>query len=220
MSTGAPAMVSRPVPSVLARLWVWMAADTVPGAAGGAAATGVGHDEDDASMCRMAQGHTHALRSIFDRWKLPLLSYFYRSLGSRADAEDLTLQTLERVYRSAARYRPEGRFPAWLFAIARGELLHELRRRRRKPLVPVPPEDLVGVAAADSHPHTRELEEFLLHALQALPERQRSAVLLAAAGELEPAQIALTLGVSLNHLHVILHRARQTLRERLNPITP
>ncbi|HLP08254.1 MAG TPA: sigma-70 family RNA polymerase sigma factor [Opitutaceae bacterium] len=172
-------------------------------------------DADHACLHRVAAGDPDALQPLFDRWKLPLLNFFYRALGSRADAEDLALQTFHRVYRAAARYRPETKFSAWLFAIARRELLHELRRRRRKPVEPVPPEDLVSLAA-DASPHERrratELEEHLLAALQQLPERQRSALLLTAAGELSPAEIATALGVSPGNLHVILHRARQTLR--------
>ena len=57
-----------------------------------------------------------------------------------------------------------------------------------------------------------ELEEQLLAALQELPERQRSALLLTAAGDLSHAEVAGTLGVSVANLHVILHRGRHALR--------
>lgn len=169
-------------------------------------------------MEQLTAGDTHALRPVFDRWKLPLLSYFYRALGSRADAEDLTLQVFERVYRAASRYRPEARFSTWLFAIARRELLHELRRRRRKPVEPVAPEDLES--AAPDVRHSREVEEQLLVALQQLPERQRSALLLAAAEDLSHAEIARALGVSENNLNVILHRARAALRASFKQPSP
>ena len=126
-------------------------------------------DDDRDCMARIVAGDTSALRPIFDRWKLPLLSYFYRSLGSRADAEDLALQVFDRVYRAASRYRMDARFSSWLFAIARGELLHELRRRRRKPVEPVSPEELEEVGLACDH--TAEAEEHLLARLQELPEQ-------------------------------------------------
>jgi len=207
-----------PGPAVPAWLWAWLAAPTLAAAEPEDTAGDARDDEDRRHMARLAAGDTHALRPIFDRWKLPLVSYFYRSLGSRADAEDLALQVFERVYRAARRFRPEARFSTWLFAIARGELLHELRRRRRKPLEPVAPEDLAEIGAPCDR--TAETEELLLAALQELPERQRSAVLLAAAGELDHAAIARALGVSVNNLNVILHRARQALRERLQSISP
>lgn len=170
-------------------------------------------------MARLAAGETHALQPIFDRWKLPLLTYFYRALGSHADAEDLVLQTFARVHRAADRYRPEARFTTWLFAIARRELLHELRRQRRKPVEPVPPEDLdlslVSGQTADPQ-RVREAEEHLLSALQRLPERERSALLLASSGDHSHADLATTLGVSPGNLSVILHRAREKLRVLLS----
>lgn len=183
-----------------------------------AAAVDDGDLADRRCMERLAAGDTQALRPIFDRWKLPLLSYFYRALGSRADAEDLALQVFERVYRAAPRFRVEARFSTWLFAIARGELLHELRRRRRKPLEPVAPDELAATGAATDH--TAEMEEHLLVALQQLPERERSAVLLAATGDLDHAGIAAALGVSVNNLNVILHRARRTLRDLFQKVRP
>ncbi len=197
----------------LDRLWNWFAAATLA-----APEVEDTSDDDRRQMDRLVAGDTNALRPIFDRWKLPLLSYFYRSLGSRADAEDLALQVFERVYRVAGRFRADARFSSWLFAIARGELLHELRRRRRKPLEPVAPGDLAEVGVPCDR--TAETEEHLLAALQELPERQRSAVVLAAGGELDHAAIAGALGVSVNNLNVILHRARQALRERLQNSSP
>lgn len=215
------ASVGRCVPSgptVPARWRAWLDAPTRAAVESDDTAGEAGDEEDRRHMARLAAGDTHALRPIFDRWKLPLLSYFYRSLGSRADAEDLALKVFEHVHRAAGRFRPEARFSTWLFAIARGELLHELRRRRRKPLDPVAPEDLAGIGAPCDH--TAEAEEHLLAALQELPERQRSAVLLAAAGDLDHPAIAVALGVSVNNLNVILHRARQALRERFQRVSP
>lgn len=207
-----------PGPTGLARLWLWLVAAARDGTSV-SATTGAETDEDDRlAMARLVAGDTQALRPIFDRWKLPLLSYFYRALGSRADAEDLALQVFERVHRAAARYRPEARFSTWLFAIARGELLHELRRRRRKPVEAVAPEDLAEIGAGADH--SAETEEHLLEALRQLPERQRTAILLAAAGDLDHAGIATTLGVSVNNLNVILHRARQALREHFRKARP
>lgn len=166
-------------------------------------------------MKHVAQGDPDALQPLFERWKLPLMTYFYRSLGCRADAEDLTLRTFERVFKAASRYRPEARFSTWLFSIARHEQLHEIRRRRRKPLEPLPPDELVLIQTDQSSLELRrsvELEEQLLHSLQQLPERERSAILLAASGNLNQTEAAEALNVSKNHFNVILHRARQRLR--------
>jgi len=171
------------------------------------------------ALRRVADGDSDAMEVIFARWKLPLLSFFYRATGSRADAEDLTLLTLDRVYRAAHRYRDEGHFAGWLFAIARRELGHEWRRLRRRPVVAVTAEELAIEQADGAEADRRrlaELEECLLVALRSCKPREREALLLAASGRLSQAEIATALGVSQNHLGVILHRGRESLKALLN----
>ena len=68
-------------------------------------------DEDAGHLARVAEGDERALQHLFDKWKLPLLSFFYRSLGSHADAEDLTLEVFVRLHRSASGYRPVAGVP-------------------------------------------------------------------------------------------------------------
>lgn len=180
-------------------------------------------DSDDACLRRVAALDPDAMEPIFARWKLPLLSFFYRATGSRADAEDLTLLTLERVYRSAPRYRSEGRFAAWLFTIARRELAHEWRRQRRHPVQPVDPEELTDYAVDQTEQERRraaELEEQLLKALRHCKDREREALILAASGHLNHASMAAILRVTESHLHLILHRGRKTLRRFFNLHSP
>lgn len=177
--------------------------------------------EDDEAMRQIASGESDAMESIFKRWKLPLLSFFYRATGSHADAEDLTLKTLDRLYRSASRYQNQGRFGPWLFAIARRELSHEWRRLKRKPVRCAPPELLADSLIDHSDGEIRramETEEQLLVALRLCSDREREALLLAASDRLDSAGIASALGVKERHLHVILHRARKTLKEAFDSL--
>ncbi len=173
-------------------------------------------DEDERSMAAVAAGDGDALREIFDRWKLPMLNYLYRSLGNFSDAEDLALEVFTEVWRSAPRYRSEGTFSAWLFTIARGKVLHEWRRRRRKPVVTAPA-GLLDVPAPDGEGslEQRESEEVLLRGLNTLPEAQRSALILSAQSPLSADEVAATLGVKSSHLYVLIHRGRQRLKQYL-----
>lgn len=173
-------------------------------------------DPDERAMTAVAKGDGEALRGIFDRWKLPILNYLYRSLGNHADAEDLTLAVFTEVWRAAPRYRNEGTFSAWLFAIARGKLRHEWRRQQRKPLLPAPAE-LMDIPDPDSGTEQDmeqwEWEETLLEGLQTLPENQRNALLLSVHSPMDSGEIASSLGVRPSHLYVLIHRARETLKK-------
>ena len=167
-------------------------------------------------MAAMAAGDTDALQEIFDRWKLPMLNFLYRSLGSHADAEDLALEVFTEVWRLAPRYLAQGTFSAWLYSIARGKIRHEWRRRKRHPVTafagdhPDPPDP------AASQRDTLEQEELLLNGLQRLPRTQREALLLSVHSGMSSEEIASSLGIATNHLYVLIHRARNALRAILN----
>jgi RNA polymerase sigma-70 factor, ECF subfamily len=175
-------------------------------------------DEDGAVLRRAAGGDEQSWQQLFDRWKKPLLSYFYRSLGSMPDAEDLTLDVFVRLNRAAGTYEPRARFSTFLFHIARNVLLNEFRRRHRKPAQPVPPESFDYVVSPDHEDSRRlaELEEVFQEALGQLPESQRTVLLLIHQQGLEPSDVAATLGITENTLRVQLHRARQRLKQLMS----
>lgn len=169
--------------------------------------------DDDHTMLAVAKGDGVAFQALFDRWKLPLLNFIFRSIGSHADAEDLTLMVFEQVWKSAPRYRAEGTFSAWLFAIARGKLKHEWRRRQRR----IQPGNLEDIDLADPKTSSSQVileeEELLLAGLRTLPDTQREALLLSVHSKMKSREIAETLGVSSNHLYVLIHRAREQLKQ-------
>lgn len=177
-------------------------------------------DEEAGWMIRVAAGEEAGLQHLYDRWKRPLLSFFYRSLGSHADAEDLALEVFVRLHRSAADYRPTAKFSTYLFHIAQNLLRNELRRRRRKPADAVPPE-LFEELPQENAPDRRlaELEEVFQRALLRLPEKQRTALLLIQQQQLDYPAAAAALRMTENALRVLVHRARQMLKTEMEAMT-
>ncbi len=174
-------------------------------------------EEEVAWLARIARGDESALQRIFDKWKLPLLSFFYRALGSHADAEDLTLEVFVRLHRAAGDYSPTAKFSTYLFHIAQNLAHNEHRRRRRKPAQPAPPEifDAIASGAAGEARRAAELEEVLQLALQRLPEKSRTALLLIQQQRMDYAAAAATLQMTENALRVLVHRARQLLKTEM-----
>jgi RNA polymerase sigma-70 factor (ECF subfamily) len=172
-------------------------------------------DEEALVLDRALAGDQQAWQHLFDRWKKPLLAFFYRSLGSMPDAEDLTLEVFVRLHRAGTRYEARASLATYLFHIARNLLLNELRRRRRKPAQPLPPEafdHLPGANVEDAR-RAAELEEAFQRALLQLPEAQRTLLLLIQQQGLEQAAVARLLSITENTLRVQLHRARERLKE-------
>lgn len=184
---------------------------TAPGTSGTMQCT----DQDDRSaelLQQVGAGDTAAFDSIVSRWKNPLIGFFLRSTFCREDAEDLAIATLTKVYFSAPRYRPVSTFPAYLFTIARHQLIN-FHRKKRPHLISNLADELPETAEPPST--LNETEEWLERGLRQLPEKMRTALLLYAQQGLSYQEIADSLGQSLPATKVQIHRGRQQLKSIL-----
>ncbi len=118
-------------------------------------------------------------------------------------AEDLMQDTFVKATRSMSGYRG-GNPRSWLFSIARSVFIDDTRRRRE---VPVDEIEERGVVDTD-------IVELILieRSLSKLPERQRTALLLADMAGLSYAEVAESIGCSHAAVKVLIHRARVSFR--------
>ena len=157
------------------------------------------------------------------------MNFVFRSLRDEAEAEDVAQNVFLQVYKSRARYERTAKFSTWLFTIARNLCLNEIRRRSRHP----------AESLEEAHPENEDLPsrqyedkkvflptEAMLHgelakkieeAVAELPETQRTAILLCRQDELSYEEIAEVLDCSLPATKSLIHRARETLKEKLKP---
>ncbi|MFI5067575.1 MAG: sigma-70 family RNA polymerase sigma factor, partial [Streptosporangiales bacterium] len=87
---------------------------------------------DTALLARAAAGDDAAFAELVEPFRGPVFRHCYRMLGSGADAEDATQDTLERAWRKLATYDGSGPFGAWLQRIATNICLDGLRARRTR----------------------------------------------------------------------------------------
>jgi RNA polymerase sigma-70 factor (ECF subfamily) len=175
-------------------------------------------DADSALMLRVRAGDEKALAELIDRWKTPLINFFYRSLSSYSQAEDLAQMTFVRIYRSAPRYEPRAKFSTYLFHVARRLLINEYRHRQRKPLETVDPADLQAVSGSEETRNLSEIEEAFNQAIGNLPEKHATALLLLKQQELSYEEIANLMDASVGAVKTWIFRARAQLREELGGI--
>jgi len=155
------------------------------------------------------------------------LNFIYRTLRDETEAEDLAQNVFLQVYKSRSRYRRTAKFSTWLFTIARNLCLNELRRRSRHPAESIEEthadkedqpqrqyEDKSQMAPPEKLLHG-ELAQKIEEALAELPENQRSAILLCRQNELSYEEIAEVLDCSLSATKSLIHRGRETLKEKL-----
>jgi len=170
---------------------------------------------DDGLVDAIAHGDGDAFRQLLDRHLDAIHAYLYRMTGSRADAEDLAQETFLRVWRKASTFEPgRVKVTTWLHTIAHNLCIDTFRRNR-----PTHGEDESLEADDTADPERRasgsELAALLEQAITALPDNQRSAILLCQVQGFSNAQAARILGVNVRALESLLARARRTLRESL-----
>jgi len=184
-------------------------------------------DPDAVLMLRVKRGDRRAFEELVDKYKRPVTNVIYRTLGDATEAEDLAQNVFVQVYRSAHRYRASAKFTTWLFTIVRNLCLNEIRRRsrHRAESLDAPDqedrpghqfEDVKSFSPPDALLH-EELEQKIQQALSELPDNQRIAILLCRQDELSYEDIARVLGCSLSATKSLIHRGRETLKQKLKP---
>jgi len=136
------------------------------------------------------------------------------------NAEDLCQETFYKAYRNLKNFRGvDSSFSTWLFAIARNTVMSELRKL--KSLEILFDEDDSFISVPDSLPENELLKHEKLikvrEAINKLPERQRSAIILREYEQMDYTQIAVVLESTVSSVKSLLNRARATIKLELEP---
>jgi RNA polymerase sigma-70 factor (ECF subfamily) len=143
-----------------------------------------------------------------------------RMLGGIGSAEDATQEVFLRAFRALDRYDSRQPFAAWVLGIAGNHCIDLVRRRAQG--AKLFEEDAADAVALDASAPTAldalvdaERADEIRAAIAALPDRYRLPIVLAYYNESSYDEIAHALGVTRNHVGVLLLRARQQLRLEL-----
>ncbi|WP_442601089.1 RNA polymerase sigma factor [Paenibacillus sp. KN14-4R] len=179
----------------------------------------------DSQLIReIKDGNSEAYGELMRRYERKLLSFIYhmvRTAGLEAMAEDLCNETFYKAYRSLHSFREvEASFSTWLYTIARNTVLSEMRKHKA---IACSLEEGVVVphAPIDSHPeHALIRNERVIkvrEAINALPEKQRSALILREYDGKDYQEIANILGQTVSSVKSLLFRARASVKVQLEP---
>lgn len=162
-----------------------------------------------------------AFRTLYERYKLPLFRFAYRSIGDRQAAEDVVHDCFTALLQDPTRFDPaRAMLRTYLFAAARNQVLKRFAKRAGE--ASLDDADAVSLAADKlSTPEplrqvlSQETAEIVRRAIERLPQAQREAILLFEYEELTLAEVALVTGADIGTIKSRLHRARTGLRLHL-----
>ena len=174
-----------------------------------------GADSDDELVRRAGAGDAAAVQALVARKLRRVLSLAERMLGDAAEAEDVAQETFFKVWRNAPLWRPgAAKFDTWLHRVTLNLCYDRLRRRRERPTAD-PPDTPDPGPAPDRGLLAADVGRRVNTALQALPPRQREAIVLCHYQELGNIEAAGLMGVSIEALESLLSRGRRALRAAL-----
>jgi RNA polymerase sigma-70 factor, ECF subfamily len=164
-----------------------------------------------------ARGDEDAFGRLWRDLQPPLLRYF--AVVSKTLAEDLASETWLGVIRGLDRFQGnEPAFRAWVFTIARHEVLDWRRRAARRATEDLAANGLIERAAPDD-PAADALEGFSTRAalaeLATLPPDQAEAIMLRVVAGLGVDRVADIMGKRPGTVRVLTHRGLRRLAERL-----
>lgn len=183
-------------------------------------------DPDVQLMLDFQAGDKSAFDKLLTKYFKRVLNFTYRYVGSKESAEDLAQEVFIRVYNTASRYKPASKFQTFIFTIAKNLALNEVRRAKHvafsidernetqsnKAAFQV--EDSSAEAPSENILN-QEKGEIVRAAIYALPENQRTAVLLRRYENFRYVEIGATMGISEKAVKSLLNRAKENLKEQL-----
>ena len=179
----------------------------------------------------LLSGQSGAFESFVDAYRAKLFNYSFLMCGQREDAEEVSQETLLKVFESFDQLREPARLKSWVFRIAKNFCLMKRRKSVFAPEVEISLDEVkparrdgeaggLDIADWSALPEdiavNSELRKALDTAVRELPEIYRSVFLLRDVEELTTDEAAHVLDVSAEVIKTRLHRARLALRQRLD----
>jgi RNA polymerase sigma factor (sigma-70 family) len=169
----------------------------------------------------IARGRIDMFETMARRHADPLFGFLFRRTGDAQLAEDLLQETLLRLHRHAGAFQGLGSGRGWLYAVASNlassALSSGMSRARRAAAGGAAGLETVpnGKPGPESHADREETAEAIRKAVAELPERQQEVFLLRAYQELPFDEIAGSLGITAGAARATMHKALETLRQKL-----
>lgn len=175
-------------------------------------------------MLDYQKGDIAAMDELLVRFKNPLYHFALRLCRNEAEAQDVTQEVFLKVHQHRQSYVLSAKFSTWIFGICHNACVSRLRKKKWMGFWPRKEnneDELVDFESPDPSPQEiavgNDIASLVKESIQDLPFLQKEALVLREYEKLDYAEIAKILKKPLGTVKVLIHRARQALKEKLLP---
>ena len=185
---------------------------------------------EEALAKRAAAGDASAFDALVTLFTSRVFAVACRMLADRAEAEDLAQEVFVALHHALPTFRNDCKLSTWIYRITRNRCLNRMKFLKRRHIgrhtdiddptqraTSDPATEVRGARDADTRLERMELQALLEQHLMALPEEQRTIVILRDLEDLSYDEIADITGLPLGTVKSRLHRARLELSARIGP---
>lgn len=170
---------------------------------------------DISTIYACQRGDQEAFRQIYEAYHKRIYRLIYRYCHDPEETLDLTQEVFIRVYKGISNFRSDCSLETWIYQIAINAVTSAMRKP--KSYEPLNHRQIDKSEQADAHLEMQELEQHIERSISILPESLRIAFILAVTESLNYAETGKILGISVEAVRMRVSRARQLLRESLQP---
>jgi RNA polymerase sigma-70 factor, ECF subfamily len=178
---------------------------------------------DEELVARSMGGDLDSFNQLVLRWERPIYALAYRVIGREEDARDVAQETFLRAFRAIGGFKGQAKFSSWLYRITLNLCRDWIRKQKRTPVSQAPEGiDIVELAGEATPNETieqligrKELGRAVSKAMAALPEEQRTAIILKEYHGLTFQEIADMLDCPLSTVKTRLYQGLSVVRHQL-----
>jgi RNA polymerase sigma-70 factor, ECF subfamily len=168
-----------------------------------------------------------AFEQLVESHQKKVINTCYRFLNNREDAEEIAQEVFIEIFKSIADFREEASLSTWIYRISVTRSLNFLKKMKQKKRFslfqrnPGPEIEMEQIPAPSGSNPENELEErerraILQHAVDSLPENQKTALILSKYDGFDRKEIAEIMGTTTSAVDSLVHRAKQNLQEKIH----
>ena len=178
---------------------------------------------DEELVARSMGGDLDSFNQLVLRWERPIYALAYRVIGRDEEARDVAQETFLRAFRALPGFKGQAKFSSWLYRITLNLCRDWMRKERRTPVSQAPEGiDIIELAGEATPRETIEqmvgrkaLGRAVSKAMAALPEEQRTAIILKEYHGLTFQEIADMLDCPLSTVKTRLYQGLSVVRKQL-----